>query len=258
MTKNDLSKEGVGAEVERFVHLHVHSEYSLLDGACRISELASCVRELGQTACAVTDHGNMFAAVEFYNECKKQGIKPIIGCECYVAPRSRLDKFSKLDLSPFHLVLLCKNETGYKNLIKLVSLSYTEGFYNRPRIDEELLRQYNEGLICLSACLAGELMRKLSAGDYQGAKEAALKYRDIFGKGNYYIELQDHKTMDEQRLIPQLVRISRETGIPLVATNDAHYINKEDPRRRRYLPVSPLALPLTSLQSSISLRMSSI
>lgn len=221
--------------MERFVHLHVHSEYSLLDGACRIADLVSCVKELGQPACAVTDHGNMFAAVEFYNECKRQGVKPIIGCECYVAPRSRHDKFSKLDLSPYHLILLCKNETGYRNLIKMVSLSYTEGFYNRPRIDLELLEKYHEGLICLSACLAGEIPRRLSEGDYSGAKETALRYLSIFGEGNYYIELQDHKIMDEQRIIPQLARISRETGIPLVATNDAHYVDREDAMAQKIL-----------------------
>ena len=142
-----------------FVHLHVHSEYSLLDGACRIKQLVSRVKELGQKACAVTDHGNMFAAVEFYNECKSQGIKPIIGCEVYVAPRTRKDKVGKIDLSPYHLILLCKNNKGYENLIKMVSLGYTEGFYNRPRIDLELLEKYHAGLVCLSGCLAGEVPR---------------------------------------------------------------------------------------------------
>ena len=218
-----------------FVHLHVHSEYSLLDGACRIKELVSHVKNMGQTACAVTDHGNMFAAVEFYNECKAQGIKPIIGCEVYVAPRTRHDKVNKIDTSPYHLVLLCKNNIGYQNLIKMVSLGYTEGFYNRPRIDLELLEKYNEGLICLSACLAGEIPRKLSYGDYEGAKETALKYLNIFGEGNYYIEIQNHKFADQQRIIPSLIRLSQETGIPLAATNDAHYIKKDDAKAQRVL-----------------------
>lgn len=218
-----------------FVHLHLHSEYSLLDGACRIMELVLRVKELGQTAVAVTDHGNMFAAVEFYNECIAQDIKPIIGCEVYVAPRTRHDKIAKLDTSPYHLVLLCENNEGYKNLIKLVSLSYTEGFYNRPRVDVELLKKYHNGLICLSACLAGEIPRKLTNGNYEGAKETALLYREIFGEDSYFIEIQNHKFMDQQRIIPQLVRLSHETGIPLVATNDAHYIRKEDANAQRIL-----------------------
>ncbi|MGN1133558.1 MAG: PHP domain-containing protein, partial [Oscillospiraceae bacterium] len=218
-----------------FVHLHVHSEYSLLDGACRIKQLVCRIKELGQTACAVTDHGNMFAAVEFYNECLAQGIKPIIGCEVYVAPRTRFDKVAKLDSSPYHLILLCKNNTGYQNLIKMVSLGYTEGFYNRPRIDIELLEKYHEGLICLSACLAGEIPRKLSNGDYEGAKSTALKYQNIFGKGNYYIEIQNHKFDAETRIIPLLIKLSKDTGIPLAATNDAHYLQREDAYVQRVL-----------------------
>ncbi len=221
--------------MEEFVHLHVHSEYSLLDGACRIKDLVSHVKELGQTACAVTDHGNMFAAVEFYNECKKQGIKSIIGCEVYVAPRTRFDKIPKIDTSPYHLVLLCKNNTGYQNLIKMVSQGYIEGFYNRPRVDFELLEKHSEGLICLSACLAGEIPRKLSQDDYQGAVNAALKYKEIFGQDNYFIEIQKHKFMEQERIIPSLIKLSKETGIPLVATNDAHYIRKSDSYAQRIL-----------------------
>ena len=221
--------------MEEFVHLHVHSEYSLLDGACRIKELVSRVKELGQTACAVTDHGNMFAAVEFYNECTAQGIKPIIGCEVYVAPRTRFDKLPKIDTSPYHLVLLCENNTGYQNLIKLVSKGYTEGFYSRPRVDLELLEKYHEGLICLSACLAGEIPRKLSDGNYSGAVETALRYRDIFGKDNYFIEIQNHKFPEQERIIPYLIKLSQETGIPLAATNDAHYIRKDDAYSQRIL-----------------------
>lgn len=218
-----------------FVHLHVHSEYSLLDGACRIKQLVSHVKELGQTACAVTDHGNMFAAVEFYNECKAQGIKPIIGCEVYVAPRTRHDKIAKIDTSPYHLILLCKNKQGYQNLIKMVSLGYTEGFYNRPRIDLELLEKYHDGLICLSACLAGEIPRKLTNGDFEGAKQTAMRYLGIFGEGNYYIEIQNHKFAEQQRIIPLLIKLSAETGIPLAATNDAHYIKKSDANAQRVL-----------------------
>ncbi|MGN0593713.1 MAG: DNA polymerase III subunit alpha [Hominimerdicola sp.] len=218
-----------------FVHLHLHSEYSLLDGACRIKELVLRVKEMGQKAVAVTDHGNMFSAVEFYNECVAQGIKPIIGCEVYVAPRTRFDKIAKLDNSPYHLVLLCKDNEGYKNLIKMVSLAYTEGFYSRPRVDEELLRKYNKGLICLSACLAGEIPRKLTNGDYEGAKETAMKYREIFGEDNYFIEIQNHKFIEQQRIIPSLVKLSHETGIPLAATNDCHYLRKEDANAQRIL-----------------------
>lgn len=218
-----------------FTHLHVHSEYSLLDGACRIKELVKRVKELGQDAVAVTDHGNVYAAVELFDECQKQGIKAIIGCEVYVAPRTRFDKVNKIDTSPFHLVLLCKNETGYKNLIKLVSAGYTEGFYSKPRVDLELLEKYNEGLICLSACLAGEVARKLTNNDYDSAKETALRYERIFGKGNYYIEVQNQKFYQEEKILPLQFKLSEETGIPLVATNDSHYINKEDASSQRIL-----------------------
>ena len=217
-----------------FVHLHVHSEYSLLDGACRIKELVKRAKELGQTALAVTDHGNMYAAVEFYNECKAQGIKPIIGCEVYVANRSRFDKVNKIDKN-YHLVLLCKNETGYKNLVKLVSYGFTEGFYSRPRVDKELLRKYSEGLICLSACLAGEVNQKLLNGDISGAEQTALEYLDIFGEGNYYLEVQNQHFAEQERILPLQFALSEKTGIPLVATNDAHYIRREDARAQRIL-----------------------
>ena len=217
-----------------FVHLHVHSEYSLLDGACRIKELVKRVKELGQPAVAVTDHGNMYAAVEFYNECKANKIKPIIGCEVYVANRTRFDKVSRIDKS-YHLVLLCENNTGYQNLIKLVSLGYTEGFYSKPRIDFELLKKYHEGLICLSACLAGEINQKLTNNDFEGAKQTALEYRDVFGKENFFIEVQNQLFEEERRIIPLQFELSRQTGIPLVATNDAHYIRREDARAQRIL-----------------------
>ncbi|MCH5192384.1 MAG: DNA polymerase III subunit alpha [Oscillospiraceae bacterium] len=218
-----------------FVHLHLHSEYSLLDGACRIKQLVSRAKELGQSAVAVTDHGNMYAAVEFYKEAVAQGIKPIIGCEVYVAPRTRFDKVNGYDNKPYHLVLLCKNNEGYQNLIKLVSYGYTEGFYSKPRVDMELLEKYHEGIIALSGCLAGEIPRKLVNGDYEDAKAVALKYREIFGEENYYIEIQDHGIPDEERILPLLYRLSAETGIPLAATNDAHYILKEDAEVQRVL-----------------------
>ena len=218
-----------------FVHLHLHSEYSLLDGACRIKQLVGYAKELGQTAVAVTDHGCMYSAVEFYNEAVAQGIKPIIGCEVYVAPRTRFDKIHGQDNKPYHLVLLCKNNTGYQNLIKLVSYGYTEGFYNKPRVDIELLGKHHEGLIALSGCLAGEIPRMLVNGEYESAKAVALKYREIFGEGNYYIEIQNHNIPEEMRILPLLYRLSAETGIPLVATNDAHYITKQDHEVQRVL-----------------------
>ncbi len=236
-----------------FVHLHVHTEYSLLDGACRISEAAATAASMGQTALAITDHGNMYGAVEFYNACKKAGIKPIIGCEVYVAPRSRFDKAGVLDKMPYHLVLLCKNMQGYKNLISLVSLGYIEGFYNKPRIDLDSLKKHSDGLVCLSACLAGQIPRQLSDGDYDGAKKTALLYNSIFGQGNYYIEIQDHGMAEQKRILPLLVRLSDETGIPLVATNDAHYISKSDALMQRVLNCITTG---TTLQSPSSMAFS--
>lgn len=218
-----------------FVHLHVHTEYSLLDGACRIKRLVSHIKKLGQTAVAITDHGVMYGCVDFYNECVAGGIKPIIGCEVYVAPRGRFKKETREDMSPYHLVLLCKNNTGYRNLVKLVSLAHTEGFYNRPRCDTELLKKYSEGLICLSACLAGEIPRLLLNGDYNGAKKKALEYNGIFGSGNYYLEVQNHGIEEQARILPLIYRISEETGIPVAATNDAHYIEKSDSEMQRIL-----------------------
>lgn len=211
-----------------FVNLHVHTEYSLLDGACRIKELIRRVKEMGQKAVAITDHGNMYGAVEFWNEAVKEGIKPIIGCEVYVAPRTRFDKESGIDQHPYHLLLLCENNEGYRNLVKLVSAAGIEGFYNRPRVDKELLRKYHKGLICLSACLAGEIPRLLIDGNYDGAKESALVYRDIFGENNFFIEIQNHGIRNELKILPLLYKLSDDTGIPLAATNDCHYINKSD------------------------------
>ena len=218
----------------QFTHLHVHTEYSLLDGACRIDRLFDHLKAMGQTACAITDHGVMYGCVAFFDAAKAAGIKPIIGCEVYVATRTRFDKVNRIDGNN-HLILLCKNEMGYKNLIKMVSAGFTEGFYSKPRIDKDLLEQHHEGLICLSACLAGEIPQAILAGDYERAKQAALYYRDLFGEGNYYIELQDHGLEADQVVLPQLIRLARETGIPMVATNDAHYITKEDAKMQSIL-----------------------
>lgn len=211
-----------------FVHLHLHSEYSLLDGACRLTDLVRSVKEKGQNAVAVTDHGNMFAAVDFFLEAKKQGIKPIIGCEVYVANRTMQDKTAELDSSPYHMVLLCKNMTGYQNLIKMVSLAWTDGFYRKPRIDDTLLEKYHDGLICLSACLAGEIPRCLVSNDMDGAVKKAVYYKKLFGDGNFYLELQNHFIKEQAIVNKGLVSISENLNIPLVATNDCHYIDKED------------------------------
>ena len=211
-----------------FAHLHVHTEYSLLDGANRIKDLVARVKAMGQTACAITDHGVMYGAVNFYKECKKQGIKPIIGCEVYVAPRTRFDKEHQFDSERYHLILLAKNETGYKNLCYLVSMGFVEGFYTRPRVDMELLREHHEGLICLSACIQGIVPRLLIQDRYQDAKKAALEYLDIFGEGNYFLELQDHGIREEKKASAALIRLSKDTGIPLVVTNDAHYLTRDD------------------------------
>ncbi len=218
-----------------FVHLHVHSEYSLLDGACRISRLLDTAEALGQQAVAVTDHGAMYGCIDFYKEAKRKGIKPIIGCEVYVAPRGRFDKVREFDSESRHLVLLCKNEIGYQNLIYLVSSAWTEGFYGKPRVDDELLRAHSEGLIALSACLAGDIPRALLRNDYDAARKKALLYEEIFGHGNFYIEIQDHGIREQKQILPLLVSLSRETGIPLVATNDCHYIAREDSKMHHVL-----------------------
>ncbi|MCD8190259.1 MAG: DNA polymerase III subunit alpha [Clostridiales bacterium] len=211
-----------------FVHLHVHTEFSLLDGACRITGLVKRVKELGQTAVAITDHGNMYGCVDFYKACKAEGVKPIIGCEVYVAPRTRFDRVKELDSEARHLVLLCKNEEGYRNLSYMVSQANIEGFYNRPRIDLDLLRQHHEGLIALSACLAGEIPRLLDQGRYEDAKAHALLMQDIMGEENYYLEIQDHGIPKQAAVNEGILRLHRETGIPLVASNDAHYLTRED------------------------------
>ena len=209
-----------------FVHLHLHTEYSLLDGACRIDRLIDHVKSIGQSAVAITDHGVMYGCVDFYKKCKKEGVKPIIGCEVYVSTRGMTDKVHRVD-GYFHLVLLCKNKTGYQNLIKLVSHGFIDGFYTKPRVDHELLKKHSEGLICLSACLAGEIPRALVADDIEKAREVALFYKEIFGE-DFYIELQDHGIEDQQKILPKLISLARELDIPMVATNDCHYIKQED------------------------------
>ncbi len=211
-----------------FVHLHVHSEYSLLDGACRIDGLVNRIKEMGQTAAAITDHGVMYGAVAFYKAAKKAGIKPIIGCEVYVAPGSRKGREYGVDNEYTHLILLCENETGYKNLCYLVSMGFTEGFYIRPRIDWPLLHEHAEGLICLSGCVAGAIPRLLNNGDYAGAKAKAQELAGLFGPGHFYLEVQDHGLDEEKRAAAGMLRIHEETGIPMCATNDAHYISKSD------------------------------
>ena len=210
-----------------FVHLHTHTEYSLLDGASRIEDLVIACKEAGMDAIAVTDHGVMYGAVEFYKAAHKHGIKPIIGCEVYVAPRTRFDKAGKADKEYAHLVLLAKNEEGYQNLIKLVSLAFTEGYYYKPRIDYELLEKYSKGLVCLSACVQGDIPQYLLNGNYEEAKNLAQKLRDMF-PDDFYIEIQDHGIPIQRQVLPQLIKLARELSLPLVATNDVHYIHKED------------------------------
>ena len=212
---------------KNFVHLHLHSEYSLLDGACRIPGIVARAKELGQPAAAVTDHGVMYGVIDFYKAARKEGIRPIIGCEVYTAARTRHDRLHHLYSNHGHLVLLCKDIEGYHNLAKMVSDAWTDGFYGKPRVDAELLEKYHKGLIALSACLSGEIPRRLLAGDYDGAKEKAEWYRSLFGK-DFYLELQDHGLKEQKMILPGLRRLSRETGIPPVVTNDAHYLRRED------------------------------
>ncbi len=210
-----------------FVHLHLHSEYSLLDGACRVSEIPKLAREMGHDAVALTDHGAMYGVVEFYRACEREGVNPIIGCEVYVAPGSRFERDGRASAYS-HLVLLCKNMTGYKNLMRMVSLAWTEGFYSRPRVDAELLRENSEGLVALSACLSGSIPKAIIAGDFEGARSEAKKLSEIFGRDSFYLELQDHG-IDEQRTVNEaLIRLANETGLGLVATNDVHYPRRAD------------------------------
>ncbi len=211
-----------------FCHLHTHTEYSLLDGEAGIKKLIARVKELGMDSCAITDHGTMYGVVDFYRECKANGIKPVIGCEVYVAPGSRFDKIHGVDNKYSHLILLAENETGYKNLIYLVSMGCIEGYYYKPRIDKELLKAHSDGLIALSACIAGEVPRLVLNGESEKAREAAREYLEIFGKDNYFIELQDHGLREQKQILPELMAIAKELGIGLVATNDIHYLTKDD------------------------------
>ncbi|MDR3678054.1 MAG: DNA polymerase III subunit alpha [Acidobacteriota bacterium] len=219
---------------ENFVHLHLHTDYSLLDGACEIGKLMDRAATLKMPAVAMTDHGNMFGAIKFYNAAKKRDIKPIIGCEVYVAPANRFDRSADSE-RPNHLVLLCENERGYRNLVKLASSAYIEGFYYKPRIDKDLLARHSEGLIGLSACLRGEVAVALGSDRYEVARQSAHDLRDIFGKGNFFLELQDQGMEEEKHINPQMVKLAHETGIGLVATNDCHYITAEDARAQEVL-----------------------
>ena len=214
-------------KLSNFVHLHIHSEFSLLDGANRIKDLPVRAKELGMKAMAITDHGAMFGAIDFYKACKANDIKPIIWCEVYVAPRARQDKDPNIDGKYSHLILLAKNNEGYKNLAKLVSIGYTEGFYYKPRIDHEVLELYHEGLICCSACLAGEVNQAILNNDMEKAKQVALWFKNLFGE-DYYLEIQNNGIKQQVLANQKLIELSRQLDIPLVATNDAHYLKKED------------------------------
>ena len=212
-----------------FTHLHVHTEYSLLDGSSKIKELVDRAKELGMDSMAITDHGVMYGVIDFYRAARAVGIKPIIGCEVYVAPGSRFDRESSSGEDRYyHLILLAENNQGYQNLMKIVSKGFVDGFYYKPRVDLEILRQYHEGISALSACLAGEVQRYLERGLYQQGKEAALRYEEIFGKNNFFLELQDHGIPAQKTVNQALLRMSAETGIELVATNDVHYTFAED------------------------------
>ena len=218
-----------------FTHLHVHSEYSLLDGACRIEPMLDKIKSMGQTSVAITDHGVMYGVIDFYRAALKRDIKPVIGCEVYVAPRSRFDKVHGIDNERYHLVLLCKNNEGYKNLIRLVSEGWVNGFYTKTRVDKDILEKHHEGLIALSGCLAGEVARALQRNDYEEAKSIAKWYKETFGEGNYYLEIQNHGLSEQQMINPDIIRLSKELNIPLVATNDAHYVEKQDARMQQVL-----------------------
>ena len=212
-----------------FVHLHVHTHYSLLDGMGKIPDYPDKAKDLGMTSLAITDHGVMYGAIEFDKEALKRNIKPIIGCECYVAPRKSAIKQLGLIPSGNHLILLAKDMTGYQNLMKLTTIAHLEGYYYKPRVDKEALKSINEALIALSVCLQGEVATQIVNVNREGAKKAALEYLDIFGKGNYYLELQDHPDLPEQKLVnKELIKLSKELDIPLVVTNDVHYTNLDD------------------------------
>lgn len=219
----------------KFVHLHTHTEYSLLDGANRIKDLILRTKELGMDSIAITDHGVMYGVVDFYKEAVKNDIKPILGCEVYTAKRSRFDKEAGLDSEPGHLILLAKNNLGYKNLMKIVSIGFVEGFYYKPRIDVEVLEKYGKGLIALSGCLSGDIPKALLNNNYEKAKEIALKYKSIFEEDSFYLELQSNGIEEQNIVNSQLIKLSKETNIPLIATNDAHYLRRQDAKAHEIL-----------------------
>ena len=237
--------------MEPFAHLHVHTEYSLLDGACRIDALMQQVKENGQSAVSITDHGVMYGVIPFYQAAKAAGVHPVIGCEIYMAPRSRFDRDAAIDRKPYHLILLCENNRGYYNLLQIVSKASIEGFYGKPRADFSLLEQYHEGLIALSGCMNGEVSRKVLEGDYEAAKQTALRYAALFGREHYYLELQNHDTPEDLHIIAGLRRISEETGIPLAATNDAHYLQRADAQTQKLLVCIQTATTLASPSSMV-------
>jgi DNA polymerase-3 subunit alpha len=213
----------------RFAHLHTHTHYSLLDGLTKIDELVARTKELGMDSVAITDHGAMYGAIEFYQKAKKAGIKPIIGCEMYITENMRDKSPASNGKKYYHLVLLAENNTGYQNLMKLVTAAHLDGFYYKPRIDKNLLRQHSEGLIGLSACLGGEISRAIFSNRYDKAKKLALEYEEIFGKGNFFIELQQHPNIEDQNVVtPQLIKLAKELDMPTVATQDSHYCNSDD------------------------------
>src|SRR5699024_4654931 len=211
----------------RFVHLHVHTEFSLLDGSIKVKDLIRRTKELGMNSIAITDHGSMFGIIEFYKEAKKQDIKPILGSEIYMTLNKYTDKEPK-DKKQYHLVLLAENNVGYKNLMKIVSEAYVNGFYYKPRADKDILKKYSEGIIALSACLGGEVQQYLLDNNYEGEKNAAIEMRDIFGKDNFFLELQNQGIEEQIDVNNNLIKISEEVDIPLIATNDVHYLKKED------------------------------
>ncbi|MCR4306686.1 MAG: PHP domain-containing protein, partial [Candidatus Yonathbacteria bacterium] len=239
----------------KFIHLHTHSHYSLLDGLSKIDEMVALAKKYDMPALGLTDHGNMHGAIEFYKTCKKNGIKPIIGLEAYVTPGSRHDKRAGIDTTRFHLTLLAKNNTGYKNLIKLVTYSYLEGYYYKPRVDKELLRKYSEGLICLSGCFGGELSRALRAGNAEEAERVIAEHQDIYGKENYFLEIMNHPGVPGIEEVGRgIIALSRKLNIPLVATQDSHYLSYEDSRAHETL----LAIQTnTNLQNGNRFSMSS-
>src|SRR5918992_981488 len=223
---------GIRMQDRQFVHLHLHTDYSLLDGAIQIKPLSNRIAELGMPACAMTDHGNIFGAISFYNAMKGQGVKPIIGCETYITRGSRSDRSAGApgEKANFHLILLAKNLEGYQNLVRLTSKAYTEGFYYKPRIDKELLAEHSKGLIGLSACMSGVPSAMLAADKCDEAAKAAIEFEEILGKGNYFLEIQEHGLEPQRRIRKSLVELSKRTGVPLVATNDSHYLMPEDSR----------------------------